>query len=357
MQEQGLFQYFFLHIRAVLDSFMDSQYQTLVDSFRPLAISILTIYILTGAIKIFTGHAEKPKEMMWTAFTASVIVGIVFSYDAYKNWLLDPLIDTSMKLMGFILSSSSGLNSAGLVFNNIDYHFAILFEALRDISKDASLWDGAHIFIVTFLLALLYGALYIVFSFMIIFALFAMYIFFVIGGIPLFLAIMPSTRFVFWAWLRGIANYALIPVFAALVMGVTLNALSAIILDLANQKVALSGEYDVWNYNVASAFFMGLLSIFFLFKCSEFAAALTGGQPSSASAFMGSMVSLGAMSTIPAARALAPKIATAGRYGAKYGGQALGAAGRGIADGASRVADGASRAYSALKGIFNKKGD
>jgi hypothetical protein len=344
-----MFEKFLIVIKTALDSFMDEKYQTFITSFRPLAISILTIYILTGAIKIFTGNAEKPKEMMWTALTASIITGIVFSYDMYKDWLLEPIIGLSFKLQGYFLTNSS--TPPDLVFGIIDQNFSNLFYKLSLITEGVGWYEGALIKIVGFLIAAVYGALYIIFSVMIIFSLFAMYIFFIIGGIPLFLAIMPSTRFVFWAWLRGVANYALIPVFASIVMAIFLSSLSIAIHEL---KIT---NGDVWNITVATMFFIGFVAIFFLFKSSEFAAALTGGQPSTVSGFMGSMVSLGAMSTIPAARALAPKIATAGRYGAKYGGQALGAAGRGIADGASRVADGASRAYSALKGIFNKKGD
>jgi hypothetical protein len=284
-----------------MNNFMSDRYQPFIESFRSLAILILTLYVMIGAMLVFTGRAEKPREMMWTALAVFIISSVVFSYDLYKEWLLDPIIALSFKLQSYFLTGNSVSSSE--LFDNIDDIFRTLFNKLYVIAERENWINGANLKIVCFLLAAIYGLLYLLYSILIISSIFAVYIFFVIGGIPLFLAVMPATRFVFWAWLRAVATYALIPVFASIVMAVLLSAIADII------TVLKIDSDNVWNYNVGSAFFVGFLAIFFLFKCSEFAAALTGGQPSSIGGFVGSAISIGALATMPAARRLAPKIA------------------------------------------------
>lgn len=296
-----MFQQYLTHITSIMNNFMSDRYQPFIESFRSLAILILTLYVMIGAMLVFTGRAEKPREMMWTALAVFIISSVVFSYDLYKEWLLDPIIALSFKLQSYFLTGNSVSSSE--LFDNIDDIFRTLFNKLYVIAERENWINGANLKIVCFLLAAIYGLLYLLYSILIISSIFAVYIFFVIGGIPLFLAVMPATRFVFWAWLRAVATYALIPVFASIVMAVLLSAIADII------TVLKIDSDNVWNYNVGSAFFVGFLAIFFLFKCSEFAAALTGGQPSSIGGFVGSAISIGALATMPAARRLAPKIA------------------------------------------------
>jgi hypothetical protein len=324
-----MFQKYLNHIVSILNDFLDNKYEPFVEAFRPFAIAILTTYIMIGAIIIFTGRTDKPKKMMWTMLAATIITTIVFSYGIYKSWLIDPVVSLSFKLQSYFLTGGAGdING---VFTGIDAEFSRLFIKLETISENVGWFDSIHISLVAFLLAMLFGALYLIFSVLIISSVFAMYVFFAIGGIPLFLAIIPATRFVFWAWLRAIATYALIPVFAAIVMALTLEAISIVTSDLQ----ILDG--NVWNYSVGAAFFVGALSIYFHFKSSEFAAALTGGQPSSIGGFMGSAISIGAMATMPLAKRLGAKALP-------YLGSAASAAG-----GAAKAVW--TRIYSAIRGL------
>jgi hypothetical protein len=321
-------QYFGLIIDG-MNAFMDNSYQAFIEAFRPFAILLLTTYILICAIMIFTGRSEKPKEMLVTALTAIIISGIVFEYGVYKDWIVDSVIDQTMSLMGFFVGKASATSNASQFFEVMDINFAQIFNMLNLKADDIGWTTGWKINLLIFLLTLVYSALYIVFAIIVIASFFALYVFFIIGGIPLFLAIMPSTRFVFWAWLRAIATYALIPMFAAIVMSITLAAVSGVVADLQIR------DGDVWNYSVGAAFFVGFLSIFFLLKCSEFAAALTGGQSGGAGGFISSGITIGALSSVLAARA--PTNVLRAWRGAKAGGSAL--------------KSGASRLYSKMRGL------
>lgn len=271
-----MFQSMLNHLLTMLDSFMDNKYQPLVDTFQPLAATIFGIYLLAVFVLIMTNKADKPKELLWTLFWAAIIVGVVFNYSLYKHWILDPIVGLSFNLQGFFLTGSGAAPTS--FFSQVDEAFAELFFTVETIADNGSVLTAPLVLLVAVLLGLLYGMLYVVFSALMLFAIFSLYVFFVIGGIPLFLAIMPQTRFVFWAWLRAVANYALIPVFTAIVMAISMQFLDAVVNDLVRAEVRES----VFSLPVGMAFLVGAISIWLHLKAPEYSSALTGGQASGA---------------------------------------------------------------------------
>lgn len=298
-----MFQNYLNHMLTILNAFMDEKYQPFVDAFRPLAIGILTMAFIIGGILIITNKAEKPKELMFVGLMAALISGVVFSYSLYKEWMIDPIIGVSFRLQGYFLAGVLGTPTQ--VFNEMDTSFFVLFHTFEQLADNAGFFsaDKWNIALVTLGLRIVYGVLYMVFSVLIIFSVFALYVFFVIGGIPLFFAILPQTRFIFWAWLRAVANYALIPVFTSIVMGISLYFVNAAAADLAGMNLEDNGIY---NYTVATAYFVGCLAIFFHLKAPEFSAALTGGQPSGVGGFFTTVAGLGA-ATLAGAKIIGQK--------------------------------------------------
>ncbi|MFA7021236.1 type IV secretion system protein [Aliarcobacter sp.] len=286
-----MFQQFYGQIVTTLNAFMDDKYQAFIEAFKPLAVVILTIYIIIVSWILLTGRSEKGKELFITVLLATFITGIVFSYGVYKGYIIDTILNQTFKLQGFFLSLDGSLPSQ--VFNSMDKTFELLFGKLEKLEEEAGFFSarGWALATCTIGLKLTYGILYLVFAVLIIFSTFAIYVFFVIGGIPLFFAIMPQTRFIFWAWLRAIMNYTLIPIFTAIVMAISLKFLSAVVNDLIAMDIEKNG---VWNIAVANAYFIGALAIFFHLKAPEFAAALTGGQPSGIGGFFTTVAGIGA---------------------------------------------------------------
>ncbi|OCL90596.1 type IV secretion system protein [Aliarcobacter thereius] len=287
-----MFQNFYGQFLTTLNAFMDSKYQAFIDTFRPLAIIILTLYIMIVSVLLLTGKTEKSREIFITILLSSFITTIVFSYGVYKEWILDTVLQQTFRFQGFFLTiDGSGLPSQ--VFLNMDKTFELMFGKLEELEEEAGFFSarGWAIATMTIGLKLIYGVLYLVFAVLIIFSTFALFVFFVIGGIPLYFAIMPQTRFIFWSWLRAILNYVLIPVFTSIVMAISLKFLGAVVDDLFAMDIEKNG---IWNMAVANAFFIGCLAIFFHLKAPEFAAALTGGQPSGIGGFFTTMAGLGA---------------------------------------------------------------
>ena len=287
-----MFQSFYGQILTTLNEFMDNKYQGFIDAFRPLALAILTIYLMFSAYSIIFGKTEKAKEVLITMAVSSLLTLIIFSYGIYKEYIMDTILLQSFKLQGYFLTlDGSGLPAQ--TFNTLENTFSTLFSKLEELEEKMSLWSstGIQLMICIYGLKAVFGILYLVFSVLVIYSTFAIYVFFVIGGIPLFLAIMPGTRFVFWAWLRAVMNYILIPVFTSIVMAISLKFLGAVVEDFIKLDLEKSG---IWNIVVANAFFMGCLSIFFHLKAPEFAAAITGGQPSGIGGFFASAAGVGA---------------------------------------------------------------
>ncbi|OCL81903.1 type IV secretion system protein [Arcobacter porcinus] len=282
---------FYEKMMTTFNLFMDSKYQAFIDTFRPLAIVILTLYIMIVSVLLLTGKTEKSKEIFITVLLSSFISTIVFSYGVYKEWILDTILYQSFKIQGFFLTNDGSLPSQ--VFMGIDKTFELFFGKMNELWSKTSIFraDGTLTMIVIIVLSLIFGILYLVYAVLVIFSTFAIFVFFVIGGIPLYFAIMPQTRFIFWAWLRAVLNYALIPIFAAIVMGISIKFLNAAIDDLFAMDINKNG---VLNAAVGNAMFIGCLAIFFHLKAPEFAAALTGGQPSGIGGFFTTVSGLGA---------------------------------------------------------------
>lgn len=287
-----MFQDFYGQILTTLNAFMDNKYQPLIDSFQPLAITILTIYIMWTAYSIMFGNSKKPLELTMTVAVSIVITFIVFSYATYKEYIMDTILYLSFRLQGYFLTiDGSGLPSQ--TFTNLENTFTILFSKLEELEDGMGLWSvtGIQLMLCVYGLKIIFSILYLVFAILVIFSTFAIFVFFVIGGIPLFLAIVPSTRFVFWSWLRAVLNYTLIPIFTSIVMAISLKFLGAVVDDLVAMDIEKNG---IFNMAVANAYFIGCLAIFFHLKAPEFAAALTGGQPSGIGGFFAGAIGAGA---------------------------------------------------------------
>ena len=312
---------FYEKMMTTFNAFMDDKYQAFIEAFKPLAIIILTIYIMIVGWIILSGKSEKGKELFITVLLSTFITGIVFSYGIYKSWIMDTILLQSFKIQGFFLTMDGSLPSQ--VFTGVDKTFELFYGQIGKLWEGTSIFssDGTLTMFVLIVLSVIFGTLYLVFAVLVIFSTFAIFVFFVIGGIPLFLAIIPKTRFIFYAWLRAILNYALIPIFASIVMAISIKFLNAAIEDLINLDIRKNG---VLNLAVANAMFIGILSIFFHLKAPEFAAALTGGQPSGVGGFF--TTSFAVAGTSFAIMKSAPKYGKMAGKGA-WGASKLGVAG------------------------------
>lgn len=317
-------------------------YGPLMESFSGIALTITAIWVVLVGYMFLKGKLrEAGTDAMISAVLLSIIAGIIFTPRVFGSWIYDPITSTVTELCAFLVAPSGGGGLPAL-FVTLDERFSEVFGYIEAISDNADMWNITPLFF-SAVLALMFGVLYLIFIVFMATGFFGMNVMLVFGGIFMFFAAFKGTRFLFASWLRTLANYALIPIFTALVMTFTLAGIQSAFADLAAQETT-----DLWSMEVANAMIVGGLGIFFHWNAPQLAAAITGGQPSGlsivpiATGLMG-----GAASRAVGATGIGRGLQRLGQLRdaayRKAGGAALGA-----------VAGGGARAYSALRGVFKK---
>ena len=321
---------------VTMNEYLLGTYVDLADNLYPLATLAVALYIVYMGYRFLNGRiGESLPEFLAALIIIPLVVTFFFNVGLFMDWIHAPVINTMLGLMELMLPADSAL--AGeinflRIFQPIDKVFAELFAAVDQVTSQASKWSlglRAKVFIVATLLALIYGILYIIFAVLLILSIFSIYVLLVIGPIYGLLAGFRQTRSYFFVWLKGIITYALIPVFTAAIMGITLKFLVDATSDI--QAIDLVNE-GLFTQPVGSAMFIGVLSIVLHFKSPEFASLVTGGQVSGVGGgFFGTMAGVGAAGAAATFRLTGTRKLTA-------------SAGKGISDLSKR-------AYSKLRGF------
>lgn len=310
---------------------MGNYYQMLADKFRTVFFILLTLYIMgIGYAVLMNMLGEKTKSAMISVVMLIVCYWLVFDASAFLSWVYEPLFSTSSQLTSFILKPT-GDGTISDAYSQVDQAFTTIFKTSDTITNNATgIWERVKVWLVIGALALLFGILYAVFTGLLILGMFALHVMMVLGGIIILLAAFPFTRSVFWAWLRACFNYALIPVFTAVVMAITLQALNDAAKSMAEVNLLVEG---VFTRPVGTVFLIGVISLWFHLKAPEFAALLTGST-STGGGFFGTVAN----------------VLSAG-MNAKRGAAELGKDAYGVGKGAWGAGKGAYRLYSRMKGI------
>lgn len=271
-------------IMLVLMNFLQDYFQPFTNSFQPLLFVILTLYIMYVAYKLMYGDSTDAKGLLTSLLIATVVTSIYGTYSMYKYWIIDPTLSISLGSASFFLGSNGGGTFA--LFSALDEAFAMLFLKM-DMLLEATSWtDVVSNYAMIAAISLAYSILYGYFLLLMVGSLFALVVLFVLGGIPLGLAIVPSTRFVFWAWVRTIANYALIPVVASIVMAISLQFLDDMIFDFSSVN---PDDLGLFSHSTGLILLGAAISFYFLLKSTEIVGMLTGGQPSNMGALAQTM--------------------------------------------------------------------
>jgi len=329
-----------------LKEYLVKFYSLFSDSFYNPATVIIILYIVIVGYRVIQGnYGEKTKEVVISLFMVPIMYTIAFDSSLFIEWIYTPINETSLSLTGFFLNDGNRNISISQMFANMDEKFGSIFNAISDAYQKYDGWNVGKrvlIAIVTVILGLIYAFLYLVFVVLLLLGYFAIHVMMVIAVIPIFLAAFKDTRHIFYTWLKASINYALIPVFAAIVMSITM-----FFLDLAITQISQLDLAKEWPFNqsMALAMLIGAMSIFFHLKAPEFAAAVTGGTPSGMNGFVaavGASIAGGAM--VLSKSGIADPSRSLGTWGAGAGMNAL----QGLDN---KMGGHGGRAYSAMKGF------
>lgn len=291
MENQSIGGYLLQGMLETLRTYFIETYTVIADSFYITGSLIVTLYIVFMGYRMVKGQiSESLTEFFISLIVVPICFSIFFHVSVFEKWIYQPILATMMGLMSIGLGGENF--TIQTLFVPIDASFSKIFGAVDSIMDQMGRWSLGQkikVSVVSFILGALYGVLYLIFLVLIVGALFAVHVLVVLGPIFGTLAAFKQTRSHFTQWLKTIINYALIPVFTAIIMGITLTFLDLAIADMAAINVSEDG---IFTKSIGSAMAIGFLSIYLHLKAPELANAITGGQASGVGNFFGGMAAV-----------------------------------------------------------------
>ena len=342
----------FLSFFNKMNEYITAVFPSLMESFAWFGRGFVTLYIVCfGILLIRGGGGKKGKEILVSVILLPLLWFWIMETRYYYNWFVTGFVEATMHTSSFFISaanSKGALGPSGLegLFRGLDSLAVQIFDYLfkmkpPGISWATNAWEYMQFGTLMVALLISYCAAHILFLILFVTGFFSIYALLAVGGIFLFLAIFKETRFLFFAWIRALFNYLLTVVFTGIVMSICYFGVNETLNDL----LALRGADGLMSPQYVAVLVWSIITFVVLLKATEYAAALSGGQPSSSNTAAGAVAFLSG---------------TGVTMGAKYFKKALGLsnpdgrAGGILSSGGRAAMQGARSAYSALRGVNNK---
>lgn len=332
------------HLMTQIERYQASIFGGLTEGFLGFSRAFVTLYVVLVGYRVLMGKTgERAKEWATSVVLLVVLQGVLFESRAYAEWITEPIKSIMFSLAALM---SGGGDDAFAAFGRLDSVMLTITQAVDRLDPGGNLLTNTMAYLkvaaASLLLLIFTGGLYLVYLVLIGLALFAVYILFLIGPPFLFFAVFSETRFIAWAWVKAVAQYALWFVLLSLVMGIGIEGIELAGGMLSNWDVVRDG---VFTKQYAMTLLMCALVSYFLLKVADISSALTGGTGMQ-SGLAGGMLAGGAHS-------LSSLASGAGRSSVSAASAAAGPASSVAGYAAGRAAGGVVRAYSALRGIKN----
>lgn len=291
----------FISFFSKLNEYLFHIYGPVTQSFSGMAHVLVVLYVVIMGYMSFTGRfGEASKSALISIPIIAIVFGIMFDEGLFKEWIYSPIVSLSYGLTSFIMQGGTDSSLSG-IFKTADEVFGKLYEGVKTVYRETDglnfLTDMSLIveaFLVSLGISALYGVVYLVFTILMIAGAFGLTVLFVLGGIAGVCGAFPFTRHIFWAWLRSVMNYALIPVFTGIIMSIALFAIQGVSADMAAINPTATAGSLLFSRPVGQAFLIGGLTLYFLLKAPEFAATLTGGVSSGLGGLVGAAAGVAA---------------------------------------------------------------
>ena len=239
--------------------YIRSIYESLMSSFGIFLRAFFVLYTVWTGYKWYKAEVkESAYNLILSWILIAAIHSSVLEFNWYSSFVIKNLVNLTMDISAFFISATQkmktadslgNLNDVQSAFQGLDQMSATFFTAIWELSPKGNWVTNAWRYI-TYAIAMiplfcLYLAMYA--SFFVIFgmAMFSMFIFFIFGGICFLFGAFKETRHVFFTWMRGVANYMLLAIFAAIIMSICSHFLAdAIVLfkSKQNPKESLRGR-------------------------------------------------------------------------------------------------------------------
>lgn len=324
-----------------LGGFVDKVYVVLMGSWP--GMTIVALYTVIVGYQVIFGYAgERSKQWAVSILLLLVVGGVSNDQSAYTEWVSGWIYDLAYNLASVAPKLTDSKGVAGM-FHAMEDAVGRTLATVDNIEVPGNFFTDAWLYfkvgVACLLLALLVLVLYLATLGLLCMAFFSLFMMLLVGGPCLWLASFKETRGITWAWLKQTANYCLWIFFLGIVASVGISFVSLAVEGLTRWDLEADG---VFTKDLGSSMLLMALTIAMLWKCADWAAAITGGTATNAGV-------IGAVGSAAGGALGGAVNAAGGAAGGALGGAAKWAGG--VAANKTAAGAAAYRAYSALRGL------
>lgn len=297
MDEYGISAAIFSNLIVMNTKYVQNIYGNLMESFGLFFRAFVTLYTVYVGYRFYKAESKASVyDLLISYLIAAGIYAVVFEWTWFYDVIIETSVNLTLDLASFVISSATSLdgainyNNVHEVFKSLDQTVIDFYTAIQSLSPKGNFITNAWRY-VCFGLAMIplfmaflamYAAFFVIFGV----AFFSMFIFYVMGGICLLFAAFHETRHIFFTWVRGLLNYMLLAVFAAVIMGICGKGINDSVAIFATQS-------ETASVIVSEAYLKVLIWCAFclamILKAPDFAAHMTGTMAGSTSGIAGAL--------------------------------------------------------------------
>lgn len=299
VQDTRIARFLFDRIGTSVQEFVNEGSATMIGIIGPVAVSLLTIYVLLWGVAMASGQISEPfTDGMKRIIRMCIIVGFALTVGIYQGTVADLFKEAPMELASQMTmpggQAVDDTDSMALLLDNTlakgfkvaekpwDLGVEKNNQSMMGISGEGLAFQGLAIFlyiIVVIVVAVAAGLVFVAYM--------ALAILLAIGPLFIMMAIFPATQRWFESWLGQVVNYGIMFLLVALACGLLFTMLDTYFSDLAVQTLneALMATLKAVGLTIAM---VGVL-----LQMNSVASALAGGASIQAANVAGKLAGMG----------------------------------------------------------------
>ncbi|WP_298233946.1 type IV secretion system protein [uncultured Azohydromonas sp.] len=264
-------------IDNTLFAFVGQVVRQLIAYLGPIALGLVTIWVLHFAIMTMLGKSSDPiMEFAWKASTLYLIVGTATVGGFYHEWVIDTHNALATNVVTMFAPPGSQLKNINSVWNALDVFNTAASNLAGQMLLNSAFRTIDPVLGLVVAVAFAFGnVIFLFFALCVVFFVKAISSFLLgVGPIFILTLMFQATRQYFFNWLGALLGSVVLTWVVFFILGFTLNMNTVLV-------GALSANLGVLNVFAKLAVFLAFCLAFglFLWQGPSFAAGLTGGSP------------------------------------------------------------------------------
>lgn len=298
-QDTRIARFLFDRIGTSVQTFINDGSSTMIGIIGPVAVSLLTIFVLLWGVAMASGQISEPfTDGMKRIIRMCIIVGFALTVGIYQGTVVDLFKEAPMELASQMTmpggQAVDDADSMALLLDNTLAKGFLVAKKPWDLGTQADeestfgiSGDGIGFHLLSIMLYIIVVIIVAVAAGLVFVAYMALAILLAIGPLFIMMAIFPATQRWFESWLGQVVNYGLMFLLVALACGLLFAMLDSYFSDLSIQSL------DETLMVTLKAVGLSIAMMGVLLQMNAVAGALGGGAAIQASNMAGKLAGIG----------------------------------------------------------------